>query len=265
EDYEIIYYDTESFGEKDNIEKIEDGDPFLIIGINNNNKKPLKNLVFSNFEILFSLLKLLDKPLPNPYIVSWFTNDDLKKLIPLENIINWVDKYGLPYDSINKKYRKNNLKHHYSKDEKNIENAGISIATFRRIIVMFNARFNFWHATIYNDQETLDKLKIFEILFGKDKKLTSKERLLDLFFTKDYRIKPEYNEESDEYELMIYANSLIEVAEFQFYNLLTKEENYNKKHINICNYCGDYFWSNDSRQKFCTSKCRKNNWYHKNK
>jgi hypothetical protein len=268
EDYKIICHDTELIDKEKYYEQIVDEDPVAIIGINNDDRATLKNLTFSDFDILFSLLELIDKPLPDPKEVSWFHNENIKDLVPLENIMTWVEKYGLPFDKINKDFIDKNIKNSYFIEEKNIEKAGFSIATFRRILVMLKARFVIWHAIVYEDQKTLDKFKfLIDIIVGPENKknLNFKNILLRTLFNSNYNIKPEYDSEKDKYLLMIYASSLIEVAEFQFYNLLTKGFDYNKKHIKICKYCNNYFWTNDDRQIFCKPKCRKNHWYHENK
>ena len=96
---------------------------------------------------------------------------------------------------------------------------------------------------------------------------------IDDSFDSNFKIKPAFDKKNKTFKLQVYThNNLFNAARFQFYNLMTFDDiftdengNLEFKHLKECNYCKNIFWAKDSKGKYCSPRCRKNAWYHKNK
>ena len=208
---------------------------------------------FSDFGLLFSLINLVKNIIPKN---RWKTNK-LEEAIPLEGIIKWVNENGIPYET---EKDKDLFRRYYT--------VGFKIKDFRCKLAYLYNKVQLWLALIENDKDEILKYKSI-LSFNDISNKSLKNALVDDSGLYNFNLIPTYDKEKDNFKLQVLTNSLYEAGLFQFFILLTKEiekdENGKLKHFKMCEYCNKFFWANDSKQKHCNSKCRKNAWYHRNK
>ena len=155
---------------------------------------------------------------------------------------------------------------------KSIPYLGFNINDFCYKIAGLYSFYKLWFAIKTKDKKIINKFKANYSIPGKniEEALTY---YIDNSFDNNFKIKPAFDKDDKTFKLQIYThNNQLNAALFQLYNLMTlddistdENENLKFQHLKECNYCKNIFWAKDSKGKYCSPRCRKNAWYHKNK
>lgn len=213
-----------------------------------------EGLAFKNFEVITSMLKLVKGELPETFIFPNPKRNGLEKVISDKSILAWVNKYGIPYIDRDKNGEKNELA-----DRFNVER-------FRFYVAQLQARFLIWKAIIEEDNEAINKYSsaLLTVKPGVDLKTIKKALAKEIGAAANMRLTLRYDDKTDRNEFVIYTDSLLSIAYYQFSIWLTKPEAEGKKHMKNCQACNSLFLASHKSKKYCSNpKCnRKNHYYH---
>lgn len=221
-----------------------------------------KDNFFDGPSLLFSLINLVKEPLPRFF-------DDLDEVLLDEDILNWVKKYGIPYqdgklNEINKdKIHRIDILYLYS---------------FKYKLAWLYSSFSLWNAIFYEDNEEIIKFDYVTKLNLKIKKTVFKNRELHngidlikeaLAETIDQKtnvsIHFEYNLNTKAYEYNLKSDSLFSIAYYQLSSLMSKKYNETKKKMKKCSYCNSIYWAKHANSKYCSNCDRRTIWSRENK
>ncbi|UAL49741.1 hypothetical protein K7887_22010 (plasmid) [Sutcliffiella horikoshii] len=221
-----------------------------------------RNLEFDGVELLFSLINLIDEDLP-----EFLDEEYLNPVIKDENILKWVEKYGIPYRDqelnalLNEKKWRTNVLH---------------IGFFKYSVASLVETFNLWKAIYQDNQAEIKKYKRAATMLesiklespDKDEKDILKEALAITVGSKaSVTINFAYSPDTKKNHFVLEANSILDIAYYQLAALMTKPPSESKESMKNCKKCNSLFWAKHKNAKYCSNpRCnRKNDYYHRNK
>jgi hypothetical protein len=221
-------------------------------------------LSFDGPELLFSLVNLVTGEMP-----EFFNSPHLDNVITEENIMEWCEKYGLPYTD-----------QHFWENEK-LNNKGyrfdnvLELNHFRYRLAWLYSQFNLWLGVINDDSEEIKKwsfavkvnLDAINILHPSLTEIDSIKKALAYEISNITKVKVslDYNVLKGTFEFKLLDQSLFSIAYYQFAALTTKSPSDSKKKMKNCNYCNSIFWANSAKKKYCSNCDRRTIWSRRNK
>ncbi len=227
-----------------------DGEEY-IIGKNKN--KEALFLEFSDYKLLFSIFKLIKLPLP-----KYFNKPHLNEVIPLEGIIQWCYKYGLPYEdkALWEKHRC----------------IGFEVNHFRYRVAMLYSRFLLWKAVLDEDQMAIDCNMVLVGLnptkfTNQDDKINEVKKWLAIYINTSsggFDLDMEYDTSINKFEFKLRTDSLFGACYYQFATLVLNCNIDYKGNLKQCKCCGSFFWGHGNRG-YCDNCDRRTFWSRKHK
>lgn len=212
-----------------------------IVGVNLS--KNSKEVNYKDTVILLSLLEL------GKLAVESNCQDDFmstgSQLLLSDKIIEWCNKYGLPYfeDFLRNNYKKNIF--------------GFSIGEFiRQLTVLYND-FNLYYGLTYNDKNFITKniyASLVDISTEKGLNFIKESFANNVWGNSDISLKLQYNKNTKAFEMIPYTNSFLKIAYFQLGMLMIGDQH---EKIKYCSTCGDLFTFTHGNENYCTD-CKSN-------
>lgn len=255
--------------------EVDKNDDYLV-GHPKEGTKSLKTIKSNQFQELYNLINLLDEK-EFKKAIHTRKYENLEKIVPINKIKKFVEKYGIPATS-NYQFKMINKK------------IGFSLRRLRYWVVnMYQAITLFFEIENYkkekyeleNNKDIKKEVKEKNIKRMKNKIFNSadkmatfsksdslpeiKEKLIKFIINDSLKINLVYDKESDQYNFVNSTSDMLGAAGFQFRTMLATglaDENNQLKHKR-CEYCGNLFWAEDGKQIYCEDNCNNKAFYHR--
>lgn len=217
------------------------------------------NNIYADFEILFSLFKLINLEKYSPRCLE---KPESNTVILTEEIIDWCYRYGYPFNPIARELYKPEGGFDYRFD----------VRDFHMQVGLLYTHFLLWKAILDSNETDVDKyifltgLKASQFKNSKDKISAVKRYLPNLLGSSRLHLK--YDSKKDVFCFGVFARDLFDVAYFQLATLMTKPNKDIKDNFKICPLedggCGSMFWGHGN-MKYCNNCDRRTIWSRKHK
>jgi hypothetical protein len=224
-----------------------------------------KDIKMDDINLLLSVINLVKGGLPPKYYAAPPEVNELASVISDDNVLKWVEMYGIPYEDEKIKEVLNDelWKLRY-----------LHLDSFRRKVVMLFACFSIWHAIVEDRTYDIEKYSnsLLTLPLNTNKKATDYLIQLKQALAKqvgswaNIQTGLKYDPKTGQNTFTMSSDSLIKLAYYQFATLMTKPPTENRKKLKTCDYCKSLYWTDYAKKKYCGNPCnRKTIWSRRQK